>query len=62
VVQQSPVLFDDTVKNNVRYGNLKATDEEVFDACKAACIHEQILGFTDGTVSYILSDLLILHS
>ncbi|RKU41178.1 hypothetical protein DL546_004595 [Coniochaeta pulveracea] len=48
VVQQSPILFDDTIMNNVRYGNMAAADEEVFAACKAACIHEQILGFTDG--------------
>ncbi|KAK1755178.1 hypothetical protein QBC47DRAFT_301773 [Echria macrotheca] len=48
VVPQAPVLFDDTVMNNVRYAKLDATDEEVFEACKAASIHEQILGFTDG--------------
>jgi len=41
-------MFDDTVMNNVRYARLSATDEEVFDACKAACIHEQILAFTEG--------------
>lgn len=48
VVQQTPILFDDTVINNVRYGKLDATNEEVYEACKAACIHDQILGFTDG--------------
>jgi ABC-type multidrug transport system fused ATPase/permease subunit len=37
--------------NNVRYAKLTATDEEVYEACKAACIHEQILGFTDGRLS-----------
>lgn len=46
VVPQAPIMFDDTVMNNVRYARLSATDQEVFDACKAACIHEQILGFT----------------
>ena len=51
VVPQSPVLFDDTVMNNVRYAKLDATDEEVYEACKAASIHEQILGFSDGTDS-----------
>ncbi len=35
--------------NNVRYAKLTATDEEVYEACKAASIHEQILTFTDGT-------------
>lgn len=48
VVPQSPIMFDDTIMNNVRYAKLSATDEEVFDACRAACIHDQILGFTDG--------------
>ncbi|KAL1876429.1 hypothetical protein VTK73DRAFT_9295 [Phialemonium thermophilum] len=48
IVPQSPVLFDDTVMNNIRYANLAATDEEVFEACKAASIHDQISGFTDG--------------
>ena len=41
-------MFDDTVMNNVRYARFGATDEEVLDACKAACIHEQILGLTEG--------------
>ena len=48
VVPQAPVLFDDTVMNNVRYAKLDATDDEVYEACKAASIHEQILGFADG--------------
>ncbi|OIW35415.1 hypothetical protein CONLIGDRAFT_566533 [Coniochaeta ligniaria NRRL 30616] len=48
VVPQSPIMFDDIIMNNVRYAKLSATDQEVFDACKAACIHDQILGFTDG--------------
>ena len=48
VVPQAPILFDDTVMNNVRYAKLTATDEEVYEACKAASIHEQILSFSDG--------------
>lgn len=48
VVPQSPVLFNDSVMDNVRYAKLDATDEEVYDACRAAAIHEQILGFSDG--------------
>lgn len=47
-VPQNPIMFDDSVMNNVRYAKLSATDQEVFDACKAACIHDQILGFTEG--------------
>ncbi|KAI1437170.1 hypothetical protein GGR50DRAFT_686003 [Xylaria sp. CBS 124048] len=48
IVPQSPILFDDTVINNVRYARLDASDEEVYSACKAAAIHEQIMGFTEG--------------
>lgn len=48
VVPQNPILFDDTIMNNVRYGRITASDEDVFDACKAACIHDKIKGFTHG--------------
>lgn len=48
VVPQSPVLFNDSIMDNVRYARLDATDEEVYDACKAAAIHDQILGFGEG--------------
>lgn len=48
VVPQNPSLFNDTIMNNVRYAKLEATDEEVFEACRAAAIHEQILGFSEG--------------
>ncbi|KAF5714979.1 HMT1-like vacuolar membrane protein [Fusarium globosum] len=48
VVPQNPILFDDTIMNNVRYGRITATDEEVFEACHAACIHDKIKGFTHG--------------
>ncbi|KAI0970170.1 hypothetical protein F4678DRAFT_473508 [Xylaria arbuscula] len=48
IVPQAPILFDDTVINNVRYARLDASDEEVYSACKAAAIHDQIMGFTEG--------------
>ncbi|RGP73348.1 vacuolar membrane hmt1 [Fusarium longipes] len=48
VVPQNPILFDDTIMNNVRYGRITASDEEVYEACKAACIHDKIKGFTHG--------------
>lgn len=48
IVPQAPILFNDTIMNNVRYARLDATDEDVYDACRAAAIHEQILGFSDG--------------
>lgn len=49
IVPQNPILFDDTIMNNVRYGRITASDEEVFEACQAACIHDKIEGFTNGT-------------
>ncbi|ROW16195.1 hypothetical protein VPNG_01761 [Cytospora leucostoma] len=48
VVPQNPSLFNDTIMNNIRYARLEATDEEVFEACRAAAMHDQILGFSDG--------------
>lgn len=54
IVPQNPILFDDTIMNNVRYGRITASDEEVFDACRAACIHDKIVGFTQGKKSPIL--------
>ncbi|KAI1371702.1 hypothetical protein F4677DRAFT_288409 [Hypoxylon crocopeplum] len=48
IVPQSPVLFDDTVISNIRYARLAATDEEVYSACKAAAIHDHVMGFTEG--------------
>lgn len=34
--------------NNIRYARLSATDEEVFEACKAAAIHDHLMGFSEG--------------
>lgn len=36
IVTQDTILFDDTVKNNIKMGNINASDEEVFQAAKAA--------------------------
>ncbi|KAJ3020564.1 Homocysteine S-methyltransferase 1 [Thoreauomyces humboldtii] len=48
VVPQDTVLFNDTVRYNIRYGNIEASDEEVVAAAKAAQIHDRILAFPDG--------------
>ncbi|KAJ9641304.1 hypothetical protein H2204_002982 [Knufia peltigerae] len=48
VVPQETVLFNTTVLDNVRYARLDATDEEVFEACRAAAIHDKILTFSQG--------------
>ena len=48
MVLQKNVLFSGTIKDNLKWGNLDATDEEITEACKAACAHEFIEGFPDG--------------
>ncbi|CAI9535415.1 unnamed protein product, partial [Staurois parvus] len=48
VVPQDTVLFNDTIRNNIRYGRVSASDEEVEQAAIAADIHERILSFRDG--------------
>jgi len=48
VVPQDTVLFNETLMYNLKYADPSATDEEVFEACRAASIHEKILNFPDG--------------
>lgn len=48
VVPQNPTLFNDTILNNLLYGRLTATREEVTEACSAVNLHERILSFTNG--------------
>ena len=47
IVTQEPILFNDTVRNNIAYGNLKASDEEIEMAAKAAYAYDFIQGFPD---------------
>lgn len=47
-VFQDSVLFHDTIENNIRMGNKKASFEEVCEAAKNAGIHEVILNLKDG--------------
>ncbi len=48
MVLQKNVLFSGTIKDNLRWGDMNATDEEIIEACKAACAHEFIESFPDG--------------
>lgn len=48
VVPQDTVLFNDTICNNIRYGRIDATNEEVMEAAMTANIHDRILTFPDG--------------
>ena len=48
VVLQKNVLFTGTIKDNIKWGNPDATDEEIINACKAAQAHEFIMSQPDG--------------
>lgn len=48
VVPQDAVLFNDTSMYNLRYANPDARDEDVYEACRAAGIHDIIMKFPDG--------------
>ena len=48
VVAQESILFNTTIRENIRYGRLSGTDREVEDAAKAANIHEAIMTFPDN--------------
>ena len=53
VVLQKNVLFSGTIKENLRWGNPNATDEELVEACKLAQAHDFISQFPDGYDTYI---------
>ena len=48
MVLQKNVLFSGTIKDNLRWGNKDATDEEMIHACRLACAHDFITSFPDG--------------
>jgi len=48
VVPQDCVLFNDTIYENIRYGKLDATPEEIYGAAEAANLHESIKQMPDG--------------
>ncbi len=48
MVLQKNVLFSGTIKENLKWGNPNASDEEVKEACEAAQAHEFIMAFPDG--------------
>ena len=48
MVLQKNVLFSGTVKENLRWGDPNATDEELIHACQLACAHDFVSAFPDG--------------
>jgi subfamily B ATP-binding cassette protein MsbA len=48
VVTQDPFVFNDTIRENIRYGRLDATDAEIEAAAKAAQLHDEIMAKQEG--------------
>lgn len=48
IVFQNVYLFEDTIENNIRFGNPEAGEEEVVEAAKKACCHEFIMELPQG--------------
>ena len=53
MVLQKNTLFSGSIKENLRWGNANATDEELVHACKLACADEFITSFPDGYDTHI---------
>ena len=53
LVSQDTFLFPGTIEENIKYGNVNATHDEVVNACKDARIHDFIEGLTDGYATVI---------
>jgi ATP-binding cassette, subfamily B, bacterial MsbA len=48
IVSQDIVLFDDTIQQNIRYGNLDATDAQIVEAARAAYAHDFVMHMPNG--------------
>ena len=53
MVLQKNQLFAGSVKDNLRWGDPNATDEEMIHACKLACAHDFVSAFPDGYDTHI---------
>ena len=48
IVPQDTVLFNESLMYNLKYANQNATDQDVYEACRAASIHDKIMTFPEG--------------
>lgn len=48
VVPQDTVLFNNNIRDNIRYGRISASDREVEEAAVAADVHDKIMSFPEG--------------
>ncbi len=53
LIPQDPSLFNRTIMENIRYGNTRATDEEVYEAARKAYIHDYIMTLPQGYQSKV---------
>ncbi|KAI4941727.1 hypothetical protein J4E91_010601 [Alternaria rosae] len=53
VVPQAPTFFNTSIMENVRYARSTATDEEVYEACRAAAIHDTITRYPKGYNTHV---------
>lgn len=60
VVPQDTVLFNNTIKYNIKYGRLNATDADVIEAAKGADIHDKILTFPDAYDTQVCIEFFVL--
>ncbi len=52
-VLQAPHLFEGTIEDNIRYGNLSASKEEIVNAAKLVNAHDFIMSFKDGYDTFV---------
>jgi subfamily B ATP-binding cassette protein MsbA len=53
IVTQQTILFNDTIKNNIAYGDIRKTDEDIVNAAKAANAHDFIMKLPNGYDTFI---------
>jgi ATP-binding cassette subfamily B protein len=52
-VPQEAFLFSDTIKNNIKFGDVNASDDKIIEAAKNAYIHHNIVEFNEGYDTYV---------
>lgn len=53
IVPQNGILFNDTIRFNLQYGNMSATQEEIERVCKQCNIHNRIMEMPDGYDTHV---------
>lgn len=48
IINQSPYIFNASIKDNLRLVKENLTEEEIVEACKVACLHDFIMSLPDG--------------